>query len=812
MQNRYHLRILDASRRGWLGANGMRSRPVLAASIVLLSVLLISGYFEGISASTTANKLPMTFYFHYANSPAFVGGTMSHYLMNTTTLFQAKNNSVLKPPSQPKIEVDFYLYPNLAGPATFNGTWQIIVWANASALKPTVWNIEFWEVSAGGSIVWDSTMLTPTVVGGPATNNGYLDVPIYAYNLSTTTPLTHAFSPGNTIRAAVIVNPGSTVSAQIWYDSSSFPSQAIFPSQNHVAVASVKTYFSNNTQTSTFPPNYAQRLVRVKSNVTDPFGGYDVRGANITILDPSSSAVVKSARMTQIAGGPASFSTVFEFNYTYPTNALSGQYNITVSATDNNRHWVSGSGFFIIGLEQLYEFYTIDSKGRALPGAQIIITQSASQLPGYTNSSGYWGPVLLATGSFNVSVVWEGVVVNSTSNFFVPFTNSTTLVILKCRVYDAVFTAVDSKGFPLASAPVSVTFANGSRTILPISTSASGSLNFNRIPYGTYSFQVYWQGILVDSSSVYVDSNAQFTLNSQVYYTSFKVVDDSGIPLKGAFIIVAQPNVTSSLLTTNSSGSFDLNRIPVGSYEIKVLWQSITVKTVALTVNLNFNMILTVAVYHMKVDVVDSKGYALPGAVVIMTPPNPSVLPQLILETNSSGFLSLDQIPGGLYSFQVMWQGVSVGSTQTNVASSGSLTITSQVYYYAIRVVDNGGSSVANALVIVYNSPSGTPYTVVETNASGIAMLNQIPVGSYLIKVDYSTTYTLTPVHASTSQQVTINSNGETTVQLSDVPPPIYTTLPFLVLTPIVILLIIIYAVYRLRRISKQSATKPKPA
>jgi hypothetical protein len=115
--------------------------------------------------------------------------------------------------------------------------------------------------------------------------------------------------------------------------------------------------------------------------------------------------------------------------------------------------------------------------------------------------------------------------------------------------------------------------------------------------------------------------------------------------------------------------------------------------------------------------------------MVIMTPPNPYILPQIIVEANSSGFLSLDQMPGGLYSFKVMWQGVEVNSTQINVASSGYLTITAQVYYFSVKVIDNGGGSVPNALLIVYRSPSETSYAVVATNESGIAMLNQVPIG-----------------------------------------------------------------------------------
>jgi len=784
----------------------MRRMSIFACSLFLLGFMLGIGSLAKVSALASSNDMPVTFYLHYSSAPVYVGGTMSHYVMNTTTFFQATNNSVLKEVGQPKLEVDFYGYPGLAGPVTFDGTWQIIIWANASALKPAGWNLEFWEVTHGGSVIWDSNGVSPIVVGGPGTNNGYLDVPIYAYNLSAP-GLVHTFSPQNTVRVAVSINPGATVSAQIWYDSPSFPSLAIFPCVDHIGVVSVETYLADNTQTSTFEPSYTERLVRVKSNVTDPFGGYDVYGTDVTVFDPSGNTVVDNASMTEIAGSPESFSTVFEFNYTYTTNAPTGQYNITVTATDNNGNQVSAYRSFVIGLWQSYLFYAEDSKGTYLPNADIITSQSQSQNTGVTNSSGYWGPVLLPTGGFNVSLIWEGVVVNSTSNFLVPFTNATTLVVLKCHVHDVVVTAVDSKGSTLPDTPVSVTFANGSNTLLPFHTSVNGGLYLERIPGGNYSFQLYWQGILVNSSSIHIDSDEQITLSCQVYYASFRVVDDTGVPLTEAFIVVAQPNVTSSLLTTNSSGYFDLSQIPVGSYEIKVLWQSVNVKTASVTVNSNLYTVLTAAVYHMKIDVVDSENSALSNAIVMMTPPNPYILPQLMTETNSSGFLSLDQIPGGLYSLKVLWQGVEVNSTQINVTSSGSLTIITQVYYFSVKVVDNGGGGAPNALVIVYNQPSGTPYSVVATNESGVALLNQVPVGNYLLKVEFSTSYMLAPFHTSTTQSVTINSNSEATVKLLDYPPPIYTTFPFLMSLPIIALLIvIILLIFRMRKSKKASA------
>jgi len=64
---------------------------------------------------------PMEFYFHYSDAPVSVAGLQTKYIFNTTRLFRFSNfeeayaNSFYKPIGLPKIDIDFYLYPNLAG-------------------------------------------------------------------------------------------------------------------------------------------------------------------------------------------------------------------------------------------------------------------------------------------------------------------------------------------------------------------------------------------------------------------------------------------------------------------------------------------------------------------------------------------------------------------------------------------------------------------------------------------------------------------------------------------------------------------------
>ncbi len=152
----------------------------------------------------------LTFFFHYASSAETAGGVSTNYLASTAANFQNVKNHDVKATGQPKIQVDFYLFPALAGAVTLSGDWQVVVFANSTALHPATWNLEFWDRTPSGSIAWDSGALTPSVQGGPSANNGYVDAPIYGYTL-TTSSLNRTIAAGDTLEVEVTVNTGATV-------------------------------------------------------------------------------------------------------------------------------------------------------------------------------------------------------------------------------------------------------------------------------------------------------------------------------------------------------------------------------------------------------------------------------------------------------------------------------------------------------------------------------------------------------------------------------------------------------------------------
>jgi hypothetical protein len=589
------------------------SRRLLKPSILLVTIALSSLLGFGLiirqasAVSPDANARNVNFYFHYQATPVFVGGTMSHYLMNTTARFQATNNSVTKSISQPRIEVDFFSYPAFAGSVTFNGTWQIIIWANASALKPTVWNTEYQEVSPGGSVVWDSGLLAPSVVGGPAGHDGYLDVPIYAYNLSDAN-LAHNFSAGNSVRVAVSANPGSTVTAELWYDSQSFPSQAIFPSYPIGSPSEIWTEDSTGFVTSSFLATAGLKVI-VNANVTDPFGGYDVNATNlgtrdtmatVTVTAPDTTVIVNAQRMTLLTGGLTSLSNILQYNVTL-TAGMPGAYTVLVTSTDNSGNLEQLSFTFTLGQTYKLGVYIVDGQNRPLPGAVLTIWSGNFQVFSQVASSSGTVNGTLVSGSYTMKVGWEGVTVYEAPFSFVTDTN----LSVKAAVYDVSIIVADDTGAPLSGAVVSIIHPNGTVFAQLVTTGTDGSISLPRAPAGNWSFTVLWKTVDVFTGVVQLSSSGPYTIKTQVYQLAVTVDDNTGHPVQGAYVVLYNSyGVVYDFKATDSSGSVTL-KVPVGTYTVEALYSTTymftpvtsSVNKTSVAVNSSGSLTLTLASY-----------------------------------------------------------------------------------------------------------------------------------------------------------------------------------------------------------------------
>ncbi len=484
-------------------------RIVLTAFLFLSAISTISMLRFPVAKAADDVAKPMEFYFHHVDTPVDVAGLQTKYIMNTTRWFrfltqqEAHANSFYKPIGQPKIAVDFYLFPNFAGPATINGTWQVFLWVNSSAYKPVGFNLRFKEITTSGITLWDSGSINPTVT---STIGLYIDVPVYNYNLST--PLVHSFSSGTTLLIEAEVNAGSSADTRIWYDSPGFPSKAILPLEDYARPV-VKTYTFDYSETNLFHHKWSesQRKVIVRANVTDPFGGYDIYRVNVTILDPAGESVVDNTDMTRVSDGQwrVNYVHLFEANWSYPTTAMLGNYTVTISVIDNNGYYQNiDADTFEPFIEEATHIFTI------------------------------------------------GVIV----------------------YYDPAFLVTDDANNPLPNAQVYITWTNGTTDTLPRYTTTDGFINLTRLTAGNYGFTILWKDVIVQQTTVYVDSDGPYTIKTRVYQLTVEVLGNNRASIEGAYVIVyTQPGVGYGLETTDAAGR-SLFQLPAGEYRIETHYSS----------------------------------------------------------------------------------------------------------------------------------------------------------------------------------------------------------------------------------------------
>jgi len=513
------------------------------------------------STSYTAKPKPMEFYFHYLDAPVDVAGLQAKYMFNTTQWFrfqtqqEAYTNSFYKPIGQPKIAVDFYLYPNLAGPVSLDGSWQVFLWVNGSAYKPTGFTLQFKEVTVGGVTLWDSGVANPTVT---SSIGEYIDVPVYAYNL--TTRLTHAFTAGTTLHAHIEVNSGSSADTRIWYDSALYPSKLILPATDYARPVMVKTYAVDNSETNLFHHNWtaSQRKVIVRAEVTDPFGGYDIYRVNVTLTDPVGNPVINDVDMTRTSDGQwrVNFMHRYEANWSYPETAQLGDYTVTVSVVDNNgyyRNLATGSfgqfteyndHVFSIGIIVYYNpaFHIVDDVDASLPNAQVYITWpngTMDSLPRYTTNNGWINLTHVLPANYGFTILWKDIVVKQASIYV----DSDGPYIIKTEVYQLTINVLGNNHAAVNGAYVIVYTESGVGYGLDISDS-SGRAVF-KLPKGTYTIEAhfsseYWLKVVTTKAT-----ESAFRLDSSMSKTI--VLEEFPPPIwttTGFWLIVAMVGVS----------------------------------------------------------------------------------------------------------------------------------------------------------------------------------------------------------------------------------------------------------------------------
>jgi hypothetical protein len=337
-------------------------------------------------------------------------------------------------------------------------------------------------------------------------------------------------------------------------------------------------------------------------------------------------------------------------------------------------------------------------------------------------------------------------------------------------------------------------------------TDSAGWTEF-RMPKDTYTVSVVWLDTLVHQDEYGVASNEVYTVNARVYYVAFTAKDSRSIGLEWAQIGVT--NSTSGRIMASHTADPDgwtEFRLPLGIYDVEVLWQHAVVHSDTWTVEDDADWTIEAWVYYVMFHVTDGGnidslgGIDLAGAAVAVA--NETASTSLGPITTDAYGNAEFRLPLGDVSLEVVWKSTVVYALDDlHVTNDATEEIEAWVYYINVKVIDSAGVKLKDA--DVYVAQDGVAAESATTPKNGQVVF-RLPYGNYWVNMSYTTTYYLTPIDVDKSNNVDlINSSVEVKFDLSDsdYPIPFYKTNLFYVILVIVLLILgIVFLIYKMRK------------
>jgi len=471
-----------------------------------------------------------------------------------------------------------------------------------------------------------------------------------------------------------------------------------------------------------YSPDYLSAGPRPTISAAPTAAGY---GQTLLITTPDAATISKVSlirlpAVTHTYNQNARFMTL---QFTQGT----GGVNVTFPANANLAppgHYM----LFLVNSSGVPSVATILQISTSVPATGTIngsVTNTAgSPLGGVQVSGGGVQASTLGNGSYTLTGLTPGPVV------LTGYTNVTQTVTVQA---DAAVTASAMQLAPNASGSISGSVIDGSgHGIAGATVSASGqtattgsggAFTLNNVPAGTVTLTASAAGYQGASETVTVNAGAAASaqplqLIGNDGNVSGVVTNASGSPISGATVAFG-----GGTTTTNSSGAFAINNIPVGTIQLVASangcvnqQQNVSI-TAGATATANFT--LSAAAGSVSGTVVSSAGSPISGATVSYGGGSTT--------TSANGTFTLNNIPAG--GIQLTASANSYVSQQQNVSITAGATATANFTLSAAAgsvsgaVVSSAGSPISGAAVS-YGGGSTT------TSANGTFTLNNIQVGT----------------------------------------------------------------------------------
>jgi hypothetical protein len=464
-------------------------------------------------------------------------------------------------------------------------------------------------------------------------------------------------------------------------------------------------------------------------------------------------------------------------------------YFETNKAVTQDEYYELNCNIFYLTLKAL------DSKDIPVENAQIMISFSKNNEVVDTLITPQTGQVIfrLPKENYDILVRWQDTDVYIENDKEV---SDNEYYELECNIYYLTLKAIDSRDVPVENAQVTITFSSSNVVIDTLITDSTGYVE-SRLPQEKYDIKVRWYDTEIYSEDAkLISKDEEYILNCWVYYLNIRAEDSKNVPLMDAQISITMDDQNKITATgiTNNNGSLE-SRLPIGTYNIEVTWESVLVKSeLGYEVNADNSITLACNVFYFTINIVDFENFALENAKVTITfNSNAQVYDSHV--TGDTGTIE-SRIPIGDYDIEIIWKNVVVHSESAHsVVADKQYTITAKVFYLRIKVVDNEKNRLKDVSVTIKDEGR----ELVENNftTKGGRVKFRLPLDTYDIKARLQTTHLYADIDQSVTKEVELtNESVEITLKFKGFPPPVTDTPVFGITSSIIIFIVIMFLLW----------------
>ena len=705
-----------------------------------------------------------TFYMYQVRDAVSVGGRTTKEVYNTTYPVGTGNAT---DPSQFKIIVDWFLYPALAGDLTLDGESTLTVWVKANMPDTKDMYYTLTEVDAEGNEYPIAT--SGAVSRGISTDWGTATISINIDN--------YTVSKGSTLMITYLLWGDAMHSYEVAYggivEGDIRDTNVTLPCRDYIEVSNVYTTDHQGNVTNIFSPEAVNKTIYIHANVTNPFGGYDIKWVNVTLQGPGGNIVINMEAMDKVYGYFNSFESRYLTQWNY-SGEPDGNYNVTVRAVDNTglRMWnLTGDfggheeygyhDFVIGGLDHYVNLKIFDDQENILPNVTVLLKISDTVVFS-VNSTDHEGITnfTVAEVTYIISIMWQDMEVGTNRTLDVGEVGNRTRdnpYNLTAGVFYPSFLALDMEGVPVETANVYLRHPNGTARIQPIVTDSDGKFALEQTAEGIYNLEVFWKGRAVGTFDIDVGSSGEYAFNTHIYHLTIVVLDDSGMPLSNALVVSSYNDtmIVAESRLTDPDGELS-TRLPATEYFIEIYWNDAKVHEDTYLLNASGVLTIYAGIYETNVTVVDTLDQPLSGAEVtaIYTSTGREID---TIRTDENGTVNF-QLAIGEHLFVVTWLGVEVANELFVVNETHhQFEITADVYYLNITTIDGteDNNVLVDATILIRINQNLVDTGATDENGSYVVRL---PGASVDIEVEWK------GVQVNTTEGYLVDSNHDLTM------------------------------------------------